>query len=65
VFSALRTITNFDDNGLIAPANPGQKVGTHCMLIAEVVNGQWSRIHPSSGFDCSGTYNNLPLSALK
>jgi ABC-type branched-subunit amino acid transport system substrate-binding protein len=65
VLSSLKTITNFDDNGLIAPSNPGQKIGSHCTLIAQVVNGNWTRIHPASGFDCSGTYHSLPLSALK
>jgi hypothetical protein len=65
VLTGLKTITNFDDNGLIAPSDPGQKIGSHCTLIAQVVNGQWTRIHPASGFDCSGTYHSLPLSALQ
>ncbi|MBO0729168.1 MAG: ABC transporter substrate-binding protein [Acidimicrobiaceae bacterium] len=65
VLSALKKITNFNDNGLIAPTDPGQKVGGHCVLIAQVLNGKWTRVHPSSGFDCSGTYHNLPLSAIK
>jgi ABC-type branched-subunit amino acid transport system substrate-binding protein len=65
VLSGLKSITNFGDNGLLAPSDPGQKIGSHCTLIAEVVDGQWTRIHPASGFDCSGTYHSLPLSALK
>ena len=65
VLNGLKTITSFDDNGLIGTSDPGQKIGGHCALIARVVNGQWIRIHPASGFDCSGTYHSLPLSALK
>jgi ABC-type branched-subunit amino acid transport system substrate-binding protein len=65
VLAALKRITSFNDNGLIAPNDPGQKIGSPCMLIAQVVNGQWTRVYPSSGFDCSGTYHSLPLSALK
>jgi ABC-type branched-subunit amino acid transport system substrate-binding protein len=65
VLSGLKTITSFDDNGLIGTSDPGQKIGGHCTLIAQVVNGQWIRVHPASRFDCSGTYHSIPLSELK
>src|ERR1700751_6143484 len=62
---ALEGITSFDSGGLTATFNPGQRVGAHCLLIAGVQNGAWTRIDPSSGFLCNGTYNNIPVSALK
>jgi ABC-type branched-subunit amino acid transport system substrate-binding protein len=65
VMNALKGTTSFNADGLIAPNNPGQKQGGHCVIIASVVNGQWQRIEPSTGFDCSGTYHNVPLSELK
>jgi hypothetical protein len=65
VAGALRQVRSFTADGLLAPYDPGGKTGTHCELIAGVSNGQWVRIEPSSGFDCSGTYVNLPLSELK
>jgi hypothetical protein len=64
VMKALDGITSFDSNGLIASTDPGQKIGTHCILIASIVNGQWQRVEPASGFDCSGVFNNVPLSQI-
>ena len=62
---ALGGITSFDSGGLTAVYNPGQRLGTHCMVIAGIQNGQWVRLDPKSGFECSGAYHNVPLSALK
>jgi ABC-type branched-subunit amino acid transport system substrate-binding protein len=64
VVSALGNIHSFDAGGLQAPSNPGSKIGTHCVVIAGVRNGQWTRIYPSSGLDCNGTYHNVPLSEV-
>ncbi|HET6874533.1 MAG TPA: ABC transporter substrate-binding protein, partial [Acidimicrobiales bacterium] len=64
VLQSLKNITSFDADGLIAPANPGQKQGTKCVVMANVQNGKWNRVEPSSGFDCSGSYFNVPLSAV-
>ena len=63
--NALNAITSFDSGGLTAPANPGQRLGSHCMVIAGIQNGQWARIYPKSGFECNGVYHNVPLSELK
>jgi ABC-type branched-subunit amino acid transport system substrate-binding protein len=65
VIKSLDGITSFDSGGLTAEFNPGQRIGAHCQLIAGVQNGAWKRIDPSSGFLCNGTFNNVPLSALK
>ncbi|MGA8682466.1 MAG: ABC transporter substrate-binding protein [Acidimicrobiales bacterium] len=56
VLAALEKITNFDAGGLIAPDNPAGKVPPNCFIVAKVVNGQWQRVSPSTGFTCSGTY---------
>ena len=64
VLHALKGITNFGADGLIAPADPGQKRGTHCVVMANVQNGRWVRVQPPSGFDCNGTYYNVPLSKV-
>jgi ABC-type branched-subunit amino acid transport system substrate-binding protein len=65
VASAIKGITNFNADGLIGPTNPGQKQGGKCVVMVQVQNGQWARVDPTSaGLDCSGTYHNIPLSAL-
>lgn len=64
VQKAIRGITSFNADGLIAPTGPGQRQGSRCMVMANVVNGAWVRVHPSSGFDCSGTYHDIPLSQI-
>ena len=61
---ALAHITSFDSGGLTATFNPGQRKGANCMVIAAVQNGAWTRVYPKSGFDCNGTYLNVPLSEI-
>lgn len=65
VIKALDGIHTFTAAGLVAPSDPGGRQGTHCVVVAGVRNGHWVRIHPSSGYDCSGVYHSVPLSALK
>lgn len=65
VIKALDGVHNFNADGLVAPTDPGAHQGTHCVVVAGVRNGQWVRVHPASGFDCSGVYHSVPLSALK
>ena len=62
---ALAGINTFNADGLIAPTNPGQKEGSHCLVMANVRNGAWVRVDPSSGFNCNGTYHNIPLSQIQ
>lgn len=64
VLSALKNVNNFSAGGLVAPSDPGLKQGTHCVVMANVQNSQWVRVEPASGFDCSGTYHNIPLSEV-
>ena len=66
VAQAIKTVTTFDADGLIAPTDPGEKMGTHCVVVAGVQGGQWKRLDPTgSGFDCSGVYHSVPLSAVE
>jgi hypothetical protein len=62
--TALSGITSFDAGGITATYNPGKKAGSACVVVVTIKDGQWQRVDPSSGFDCSGTYHNVPLSAL-
>jgi ABC-type branched-subunit amino acid transport system substrate-binding protein len=64
VGQAITGITTFNASGLIAPTDPGQKQGTHCVVMANVRNQAWIRVDPSSGFNCSGTYHNVSLSQI-
>jgi ABC-type branched-subunit amino acid transport system substrate-binding protein len=64
VLTAIKGIKSFDADGLIAPSDPGDKTGTHCVIMANVQNSQWVRVEPSKGFDCSGTYHDVPLSQV-
>ena len=65
VLHALNSINSFNSGGLTAPFDPAQRQGTHCIVVAEVQHGQWTRIDPKSGFECNGVYHNVPLSQLK
>lgn len=64
VLQAIKGVNNYNADGLIGQTNPGQKQGTHCVVMANVQNGKWVRVEPSSGFDCSGTYFDVPLSEV-
>jgi ABC-type branched-subunit amino acid transport system substrate-binding protein len=61
---ALDGITTFNAGGLTAQYNPGKKLGSPCVDVVTVTNGQWVRADPASGFDCSGTYHDISLGAL-
>ena len=54
VLAALKTFTDYDAHGFIAPINPAQKKSATCFQIAKVKGGKWYRAHPDKpGFDCS------------
>lgn len=64
VLQAIKSINNFNSDGLIGATNPGGKLGTHCVVMVTVQNQSWVRAHPSSGFDCTGTFHSIPLSQI-
>jgi ABC-type branched-subunit amino acid transport system substrate-binding protein len=57
VLKALRAITDFSANDLLAPAGPGAKRPPVCMLIAQLRQGKYVRVDPAKGFICNGTYH--------
>jgi branched-chain amino acid transport system substrate-binding protein len=56
LLQGLSQISNWDTSGLTPPANPAKRTGSACEVIGGIINGQWSRRHPQTGFDCSGVY---------
>lgn len=56
VVAALRTIDDYDANGMMASAGPGTKRPSTCYLIAEIKGGKYRRLDPANGFRCDGTY---------
>ncbi len=57
VMAALKTITTFDANGLLAPANPPAKKPATCWVLNQVKNGKFVRVDtPASTFRCDGSY---------
>ncbi len=58
VMKVLKTVTSFDADGLLAPANPaGKKPGT-CWILNVVKNGKFVRVDtPTDKFRCDGSYH--------
>jgi ABC-type branched-subunit amino acid transport system substrate-binding protein len=52
LLAALKKISNFSDNGMLAPANVGAKKPPTCYLIGKVENGKYVRTSPLKGFRC-------------
>ena len=46
LLTAIRGITNFDDNGFISPTNIGGKVASKCLIGMQVQNGKFVRVDP-------------------
>jgi ABC-type branched-subunit amino acid transport system substrate-binding protein len=60
VVAALKNIHNFDDNGMVAPADVGNKKPPSCWMLLQVENGAFKRVLPADkGYTCSpsGYYN--------
>jgi ABC-type branched-subunit amino acid transport system substrate-binding protein len=55
--NGLKTITNFDGNGMSQTTNPAGKVPGTCYIIIDVANGKFVRDPATpSGFTCNGSY---------
>lgn len=44
----------FDADGLLAPANPGDQEPATCWVLAQVKDGTFQRVEPAKGFSCEG-----------
>ena len=57
LFTALKTFTTFDANGILAAANPAQNKPGNCWVFSKIVNAAWVREDsPAKGFRCDGPY---------
>jgi len=67
LLTAIRGLTNFDDNGLIAPTNIGGQVASKCLVGMQVQNGKFVRVAPTTPgkFDCSGSTVTVTLDPVK
>jgi ABC-type branched-subunit amino acid transport system substrate-binding protein len=54
VVQQLIKTTEFDADGLLAPANPGDQKPATCWLLAEIKDGDYRRLEPDKGFSCEG-----------
>jgi hypothetical protein len=63
----VRGLTNFDDNGFIAPTNIGGKVASKCLIGMQVQNGKFVRVDPTEPgkFDCTGGVITVTLDPVK
>jgi ABC-type branched-subunit amino acid transport system substrate-binding protein len=53
VLGVLRTYTQYDAHGLVAPINPAEKQAASCFMIVKVENDQWVREFPDgNAFHC-------------
>ncbi|HXY28988.1 MAG TPA: ABC transporter substrate-binding protein, partial [Acidimicrobiales bacterium] len=56
VLKALQGTVSFTASGLLAAANPAKKLPPNCYLMAQIRNGNYVRISPTtSGFACRGS----------
>ena len=67
LLTAIRGLTNFDDNGLIAPTNIGGQVASKCLVGMQVQNGKFVRVAPTTPgkIDCSGSTITVTLDPVK
>jgi hypothetical protein len=67
LLAAIHGITNFDDNGFIAPTNIGGQVGSTCLIGMQVEGGKFVRVDPTTPgqFDCTGHAISVTLDPVK
>lgn len=53
LLAALKNTHSFNDNNMVAPGNVGTKTPPTCWVLAEFNNGQWSRVTPKTGYQCT------------
>ncbi len=55
VIAGLKATKEWNANGLHGPHQTGAKLPSVCNLYIQVKGGKFTRMHPASGFDCSGS----------
>ncbi|MDQ1432193.1 MAG: hypothetical protein QOF40_2795 [Actinomycetota bacterium] len=55
LFDALNNLHKFDAQGIMGPVDVAARVPPACIVVAQVKNGKWARVHPAkpNTFDCS------------
>jgi ABC-type branched-subunit amino acid transport system substrate-binding protein len=57
LLAALAQIHDFNDFGMMAPADVASKQSGHCYLILQIHNGKYQKVDdPASGYRCDGTF---------
>jgi ABC-type branched-subunit amino acid transport system substrate-binding protein len=51
----LNNTHDFDADGIIGPSDVGNRKGSPCMAVVQVIDGAWTRVFPEEAgtFDCS------------
>jgi ABC-type branched-subunit amino acid transport system substrate-binding protein len=58
VLDALRTMGNFDSNGMLAPGNPGAKQPATCYVVSTIKGGKYQRLDtPPGKYRCDGGFH--------
>jgi ABC-type branched-subunit amino acid transport system substrate-binding protein len=52
----LRTVDNFDSNGLVSPGGPGTRKPALCYMMLQVKNQKYQRVEPQKGYICEGAW---------
>jgi ABC-type branched-subunit amino acid transport system substrate-binding protein len=55
LFDALETEHDFDAQGIMGPVDVAGRIPPKCIVVAQVKDGKWARVHPTkpNTFDCS------------
>jgi ABC-type branched-subunit amino acid transport system substrate-binding protein len=55
LLTALKSLTNFNAGGMVAPVNIAEKVPTKCFMLEQYKGGKWLRVFPKKAgtFDCN------------
>jgi ABC-type branched-subunit amino acid transport system substrate-binding protein len=55
LLDALKGLHKFDAQGIMGPVDVAARIPPTCIVIAQVKNGKWARVHPTkpNTFDCS------------
>lgn len=51
--TAVKNINGFTDNNMYAPADQGKGTAPTCWLLGQFKNGNWVRVTPKAGFNCT------------
>jgi ABC-type branched-subunit amino acid transport system substrate-binding protein len=56
VVKHLKSVDNFDSNGLVSPGGPGNRRPPLCYIVLQVKGGKYNRLDPQKGYLCDGAW---------